>query len=83
MDTPVQITGVFDAQDKVARLYVGGEQTGGDQAFAPVVATGDFAVGEGPDGTGWGHYLPGAVSDVRVWAGAMADETQINTAVGG
>jgi hypothetical protein len=82
-DTPVQITGVFDAQDKVARLYVGGVQTGGDQAFAPVVATGDFAVGEGPDGTGWGHYLPGAVSDVRVWAGAMADETQINTAVGG
>jgi hypothetical protein len=79
----VQVTGVFDAGDGVARLYVGGVQTGGDQAFTPVVASGDFAVGEGPDGTGWGHYLPGAVSDVRVWAGAMTGEAQIDSTVGG
>ena len=83
LDTPVQITGVFDAQDGAVRLYVGAAPNDVAQAFTPAVAAGDFAVGEGPSGTGWGHYLPGAVSDIRVWAGAMADEVQVSSTVGG
>ena len=83
LDTPVQVTGVFDAQSSVARLYVGAVQNGGDQPFAAVTATGDLAVGEGPSGTGWGHYLPGVVSDIRIWAGAMTSGDQISTTVGG
>jgi hypothetical protein len=83
LDTPVQITGVFDAQDGVVRLYVGAEPNNAAQAFSPLVATGDFTVGEGPDGTGWGHYLPGTISDLRIWAGAMADEIQVGAVVGG
>ncbi|SHN22613.1 serine/threonine protein kinase [Actinacidiphila paucisporea] len=83
LDTPVQVTGVFDAQSAVVRLYVGAVQTGGDPVFARVAGTGDLAVGEAPSGTGWGHYLPGTVSDVRIWAGAMAGEEQISATVGG
>jgi Concanavalin A-like lectin/glucanases superfamily len=83
LGTPVQVTGVFDAQSGVARLYVGDVQNGGDQDFAPVSGTGGIAVGEGPAGTGWGHYLPGTVSDVRIWAGAMAGDNQISSTIGG
>jgi hypothetical protein len=83
LDTPVQITGVFDAQNSAVRLYVGAAPNDVAQPFTPAVAADDFAVGEGPSGTGWGHYLPGAVSDVRVWAGAMADEVQVSSTVGG
>ena len=82
LDTPVQLTGVFDAQDGMAHLYTGLVESGDGVPFAPVIGTGDLAVGEGPSGTGWGHYLPGTVSDVRIWAGAMTDGDQIATTVG-
>ncbi|MFJ2959942.1 LamG-like jellyroll fold domain-containing protein [Streptomyces sp. NPDC087270] len=82
LDSPVQLTGVFDAQSGVVRLYSGVIQNGTDTPFTPADGTGDLAVGEGPSGTGWGHYLPGVVSDVRIWAGAMSDGDQIAVTVG-
>jgi hypothetical protein len=83
LDTPVQVTGVFDAQSDKVRLYVGAVQNGTGGTFTPVTGTGDLAVGEGPSGTAWGHYLPGTVSDVRIWAGAMTDVDQIEGAADG
>lgn len=90
LDTPVQLTGVFDALSTAggatapgtATLYLGAVQNDTD-AMPAVAGAGLFAVGEGPSGSGWGQYLPGAVSDVRVWAGAMTSAQQVAATVGG
>ncbi|MEU6848823.1 LamG-like jellyroll fold domain-containing protein [Actinacidiphila alni] len=80
--TPVRLTGIFDAQDGTVRLFVGDNQNGTDQEYAAAAGSGDFAVGRGPSGTGWGHYLPGSITDLRIWAGAMTDQQQIVDTVG-
>ena len=85
LDTPVTLTGVFDGPSASARLYVGDTQSDANAVISlPAVAgAGSFAVGEGADGTGWGHYMPGVVSDIRIWAGAMTSDQQVSDAVGG
>lgn len=80
--TSVRLTGVFDAQSKVVQLYLGANQNGADQQFTAVSDSGEFSVGRGPAGTDWGHYLPGEVTDVRVWVGAMASQQQVGDSVG-
>jgi hypothetical protein len=84
--SPVRLTGVFDAQSAVVHLYLGSSESGDEAgvAYTAVMGSGDFAVGKGfaAGDTAWGHYLPAAITDIRIWAGAMADQDQVNTEVG-
>ncbi|WP_329291442.1 LamG domain-containing protein [Streptomyces pseudovenezuelae] len=82
LGSPVRMTGVYDAQSGTVSLYLGLNQNGHDTAYTAVVGSGDFAVGEGFVNSAWGHYLPGSVTDIRVWAGAMASQDQIANTVG-
>ncbi|MEU6604178.1 LamG domain-containing protein [Streptomyces shenzhenensis] len=79
---PVRLTGVFDAQEGKIRLYVGSAQNGADMAYTAVTGSGEFAVGKGFTNDTWGHYLPGRITDIRLWVGAAADATQIADMVG-
>ncbi|WP_230196357.1 LamG domain-containing protein, partial [Streptomyces coriariae] len=82
VDGTVRMTGVFNAQDGTIGLYLGAVQNGDDEAFTAKTGSGDFAVGKDFAGNAWGHYLPGRVADVRLWAGAMAGSEQIEETVG-
>ncbi|WP_103514129.1 LamG domain-containing protein [Streptomyces sp. SM10] len=82
LDSPVRLTGVFDAQAGAISLYLGHNQNGSDTAFTAKAGAGDFALGKAFDGGSWKHYLPAGLSDVRVWAGAMASSAQIDETVG-
>jgi Concanavalin A-like lectin/glucanases superfamily len=82
LGSPVRMTGVYDAQSGTVSLYLGLNQNGDDTAYTAVVGSGDFAVGKGFANSAWGHYLPGSVTDIRVWAGAMASQDQIANTVG-
>ncbi|MBD0837699.1 LamG domain-containing protein [Streptomyces sp. TRM68416] len=81
-DGLVRLTGIFDAQVGTISLYVGGVQNGDASAFTAKAASGDFAVGKGFVGGAWGHYLPGQVAEIRLWAGAMASPEQVEVRVG-
>ncbi|MET8164517.1 hypothetical protein ABZT34_09690, partial [Streptomyces sp. NPDC005329] len=82
VDGMVRMTGVFNAQDGTIGLYLGAVQNGDDEAFTAKIGAGDFAVGKGFSNTAWEHYVPGRVSEVRLWAGAMAGSDQIEETVG-
>ncbi|MFJ6393902.1 LamG domain-containing protein [Streptomyces sp. NPDC091972] len=82
LGSPVRLTGVYDAQSGTVSLYLGLNQNGSDTAYTAVIGSGDFAVGKGFANSAWGHYLPGSVTDIRVWAGAMASQDQIASTVG-
>ncbi|MEV5846764.1 hypothetical protein AB0M32_32835 [Streptomyces sp. NPDC051985] len=82
LGSAVRLTGVFDAQSGTVSLYVGDAQNGDATAYTAAVGTGDFAVGKAYVNSAWGHYLPATVSDIRVWAGAMASQEQIIETVG-
>ncbi|MFF3286335.1 LamG domain-containing protein [Streptomyces sp. NPDC003023] len=81
-DAPVRMTGVFDAQAGTISLYLGHNQNGAATAFTAKAGSGDFAVGKGFTSGVWKHHLPGRLSEVRLWAGAMASPEQIDTTVG-
>ncbi|MEV6795921.1 LamG-like jellyroll fold domain-containing protein [Streptomyces sp. NPDC051320] len=81
-DGPVRLAGVFDAQAGTISLDVGRVQNDEPKVFTAAAGVGDFAVGKGYTGGGWGHYLPARITDVRVWAGAMASPEQIEETVG-
>ncbi|MFJ9564974.1 LamG-like jellyroll fold domain-containing protein [Streptomyces fuscichromogenes] len=85
LGSAVRLTGVFDAQSGTTgtvSLYVGDAQNGDATAYTATPGTGDFAVGKAYVNSAWGHYLPATVSDIRVWAGAMASQEQIVETVG-
>ncbi|WP_405629881.1 LamG domain-containing protein [Streptomyces sp. NBC_00016] len=82
VDGTVRMTGVFNAQDGTIGLYLGAVQNGDDEAFTAKIGAGDFAVGKGFSNTAWEHYVPGRVSEVRLWAGAMAGSDQVEETVG-
>ncbi|MFI6940369.1 LamG domain-containing protein [Streptomyces sp. NPDC050418] len=102
IDTWVQVTGVFDAQEAwewtdpngtapsetrygKLHLYVGqfDQPSEGDSGFsAAQQGVGTLAVGRGSKGGTIGHYLPGALEELRVWTGAMTAD-QIATQVVG
>ncbi|WP_230195974.1 laminin G domain-containing protein [Streptomyces coriariae] len=82
VDGMVRMTGVFNAQGGTIGLYLGGVQNGDDQSFTAKTGSGDFAVGKGFSDTAWEHYVPGRVSEVRLWAGAMAGSDQVEEIVG-
>ncbi|MEU3066234.1 LamG domain-containing protein [Streptomyces sp. NPDC006906] len=85
LDSPVRLTGVFDTHDggepKVG-LYLGHNRQGDAAPFTPVPGSGEFAVGTAFDGGSWQHHLPARLTDLRVWAGAMASPTQITEFIG-
>ena len=90
-DTPVRITGVFDAHAEdgpAISLYVGSDPNDSDpndmaKEYTALPGSGDFAVGKGVSATNWGHYLPARIGEVRVWAGALADEQHVKDVVVG
>ncbi|WWR53691.1 LamG domain-containing protein [Streptomyces sp. SCSIO 30461] len=82
LDSPARLTGVYDSLNKTISLHLGYNQNGGDQVFTAKTGSGDFAIGKGFTSGGWKHYLPARIAEVRLWAGAMASEKQIETRVG-
>ncbi|MFF4471987.1 LamG-like jellyroll fold domain-containing protein [Streptomyces sp. NPDC001599] len=77
-DEPVRLTGVYDAQDQVVKLYVGTSQNGDGRVVPSPPGSGVFTVGGTTDGESWTRHLPGRIHDVRVWAGAAASSQQIS-----
>lgn len=82
VDSAARLTGVFDAQAGTISLYLGHNRNGDEQEFTALAGTGEFSVGRGFTSGVWKHYLPGRITDVRMWAGAMAGSEQIDTSVG-
>lgn len=76
-DEPVRLTGVYDAQDGVIKLYVGTNQNGDARPVPSPSGTGGFTVGATTDGESRTRHLPGRIGDVRVWAGAAASSQQL------
>ncbi|MGW2840994.1 LamG-like jellyroll fold domain-containing protein [Streptomyces sp. NPDC001493] len=81
-DSPVRLTGVFDAQDGTISLYVGYNRNAEPRAFTAKAGSGEFAAGKGFTSSAWGHFLPERISEIRLWAGAMAGPDQISERVG-
>ncbi|MFI7368379.1 LamG domain-containing protein [Streptomyces sp. NPDC050149] len=79
LDDDVQLTGVFNAQDRKIYLYVTSASQNTGTAYSAAVGSGNVEAGKGP----WDNYLPGRLTDIRVWAGAMADTNQVKTVVFG
>ncbi|MFG3494170.1 LamG domain-containing protein [Streptomyces sp. NPDC047928] len=80
LDTPVQITGVFDAAEPTSEgfgathLYVGAlDQLRRDpySFTTPIQGSGPLSAGAGAALGRTGHHLPGGLGEIRVWTGAM------------
>ncbi len=92
MDTWVQVTGVFSPSEPFGtglgktHLYVSAEdQPSEDKAGfqSATQGSGALAAGRGPAGGTTGHYLPGGLQDLRVWAGAMSADQVATILEGG
>ncbi|MFE6770386.1 LamG domain-containing protein [Streptomyces fimicarius] len=82
VDTETRLTGVYNAQDKTIQLYLTSDQQTSDGiAYTAQVGTGELAAGKGYLGS-WGNFLPGRLSDIRLWAGALSDSEQVADVVG-
>ncbi|OKI36692.1 hypothetical protein A6A29_41400 [Streptomyces sp. TSRI0281] len=82
LDSEARITGVYNAQDRTIQLYVTSDrQTSDDVQYTAEVGTGELSVGKGYLGA-WGNYLPGRLTDIRLWSGALSDGTQVADVVG-
>ncbi|MER8073125.1 LamG-like jellyroll fold domain-containing protein [Streptomyces sp. NPDC094034] len=81
-DGAVRLTGVHDAQEGTVRLYLASIQNGVDTAYTAVIGAGELAGGKGFVNKTWGHYLPGRITDIRIWTGAAADSSQVGDLVG-
>jgi hypothetical protein len=85
LGSPVRLTGVYDAQavgGPVVRLYIGHVQNDPAMAYTAQPGSGDFAAGKGFSATAWGHFQNTKITDLRVWAGAMADTHQLGAVIG-
>ncbi|WP_309235705.1 LamG domain-containing protein [Streptomyces sp. TRM64462] len=91
VDTWVQITGVYDGTEETTaghgntRLYVGEMQQPeavGSSFTAPTQGSGEIAAGRGSASGVRGHFLPGSLSELRVWTGAMTSEQVFSLATG-
>ncbi|KFG10127.1 MULTISPECIES: LamG domain-containing protein [Streptomyces] len=82
LDSPVRLTGIYDSVYGTISLYLGYGQNGDAKAFTVQLGSGDFAIGKGFTNGAWKHYLPARVSEVRLWAGAMASPEQVEVRVG-
>ncbi|MEU8702427.1 LamG domain-containing protein [Streptomyces sp. NPDC048680] len=79
LDSPVRLTGAFDAETQTINLFLGANPMGdGHTAYTAMIGSGNVEAGKGA----WGNFLPGRISDLRIWAGAMRDRDQIEDVVG-
>ncbi|WP_328392392.1 LamG domain-containing protein [Streptomyces sp. NBC_00390] len=81
-DSETRLTGVYDAQKQSISLYLSATQQHDDLAYTAAVGSSDFAVGKGWLDGAWGSYLPGRISDIRLWSGALSDSDQVASVVG-
>ncbi|MGW3647007.1 LamG domain-containing protein [Streptomyces sp. NPDC000878] len=79
VDGRAQLTGVHNAEAGKIALYLDSTQNGTDKVYAAVLGTGELAVGKGYVDSDWSHYLPGQISRIRIWAGAAANGSQVDT----
>jgi len=82
VDSVARLTGVHDSVDGTISLYIGYSQNGDAKAYTAQIGSGDFALGKAYASGGWKHFLPSRISDVRLWAGAMASAEQVEVTVG-
>ncbi|MET9622765.1 LamG domain-containing protein [Streptomyces sp. NPDC006464] len=93
LDTWVHVTGVFDTAevDTVTgsygklRLFLDAAEQVADTAYAGFSTysqgSGELTVGRDATDGSVSHYLPGSVSEIRVWAGAMSADQISQTVV--
>ncbi|MFF6780676.1 LamG-like jellyroll fold domain-containing protein [Streptomyces sp. NPDC012510] len=81
-DSVVRLTGVFDAQAGTISLYLGRNQNGDESMFTAKAGSGDLSLGKGFSGGTGEHHLAARITEVRLWAGAMAGPDQIDARVG-
>ncbi|MFF0561701.1 LamG-like jellyroll fold domain-containing protein [Streptomyces sp. NPDC004266] len=77
----IRLTGVHDATTGTVSLYTSTTRQGDPKAYQATLGSG-FSIGKEWTGTTWGSYLPGTISDIRLWAGALSDENQVLAVVG-
>ncbi|MGW5233605.1 LamG-like jellyroll fold domain-containing protein [Streptomyces nodosus] len=86
VDTPVRITGDFDGPSRVIRLFLDSNENdaGVEHIFPAMLGPGDFAVGKGyaAGDANWAHYLPGKITDIRIWAGTASSPDQLSNMLG-
>ncbi|MFF5492567.1 LamG domain-containing protein [Streptomyces aquilus] len=80
----VRITGVYNQQDRTVSLYLNDNVQYTTVSFKTdsAAATEPLAVGRGYASGAWGHWLPGSVSELRLWTGAASDTDQITSMLG-
>nr|WP_152884153.1 LamG-like jellyroll fold domain-containing protein [Streptomyces adustus] len=81
LGSPVRMTGTYDAPSGAIHFYLGPDENGFSVTHPYTVAagSGEFSAGAGYVGGAMGHYLPGKITDIRLWAGAMADQQVTDT----
>lgn len=82
LDSEVRLTGTYDVLTNTISLYIGHNQNGDDTAYAAPIGSGEFTVGAGFTSGAWKHHVPARISEMRLWAGAMASSAQIDAHVG-
>ncbi|MER6127102.1 LamG domain-containing protein [Streptomyces sp. NPDC001795] len=84
LGSPVRMTGTYDAPSGTIHFYLGPDENDADvtHPYTAVAGSGEFAAGKGYVGGAWAHYLPGKITDIRLWAGAMANQQQIIDTIG-
>jgi hypothetical protein len=79
----VRLTGIHDSVDGKVGLYISYADKGEATSYTAKIGSGEFAVGTAHMDGAWRHHLPARVSSVRLWAGAMASSSQVESYVGG
>ncbi|MFJ4013853.1 LamG-like jellyroll fold domain-containing protein [Streptomyces sp. NPDC090026] len=79
----VRLTGMHDSAASKVGLYISYTDKGEKASYAAQIGSGEFAVGTAHMDGAWSHYLPARISSLRLWAGAMASPSQIESYVGG
>ncbi|MEV5783758.1 LamG-like jellyroll fold domain-containing protein [Streptomyces sp. NPDC052287] len=81
LDSEVGLVGAYDARTREITLFVGSTRQGDPIAYTASVGSGEFSAGMGYTGA-WSNYLPGRITDIRMYAGAVTDATQVETLIG-
>ncbi|MGW0777029.1 LamG-like jellyroll fold domain-containing protein [Streptomyces sp. NPDC002835] len=79
----VRLTGIHDSGDGKVGLYISYADKGEATSYTAKIGSGEFAVGTAHMDGAWKHHLPARISSVRLWAGAMASSSQVESYVGG
>lgn len=72
----VHLTGTYDSNERILRLYVDGDLVGTAELGAPHTVSGDFRIGTSREDAADTMTWPGEIDDVRVFRG-MLDDGQI------